>query len=122
MDKIEKDEDVFKIFTSNPQKRLCNKTIHYYLTTFKEFMRYAEKEEIISNSLNLFVETPAKIAKHPREPFTSEDLKKIFNPKTYIEEQDDARNKMLDYMYEKGVEIADCNDFVDIHLDWMLNA
>ena len=85
MDKIEKDEDVFKILTDSPKKRLSKMTVHYYLTTFKEFMRYAEKEEIIPNSLNLFVDSPAKIVKNPREPFTYDELKKIFNPKTYIE-------------------------------------
>ena len=28
------------------------------------------------------------------------------NPQTYVEEQDEARNKMLDYMYAQGVEIT----------------
>ena len=42
-------------------------------------------------------------------------LAESLNPKTYIEEQDDARNKMLDYMYEKGVEITSEFTFRESH-------
>lgn len=33
-------------------------------------------------------------------------LAESLNPKTYIEEQDEARNAMLDYIYEKGIEVT----------------
>lgn len=42
-------------------------------------------------------------------------LAESLNPKTYIEEQDDARNKMLDYMYEKGVEITSEYTYREAH-------
>ncbi len=42
-------------------------------------------------------------------------LAESLNPKTYIEEQDEARNAMLDYMFEKGVEITSEFTFREAH-------
>lgn len=42
-------------------------------------------------------------------------LAESLNPKTYIEEQDEARNAMLDYMFEKGVEITSEFTFRESH-------
>ena len=46
-------------------------------------MRYAVKEEIIQNSLNEFIDMPANLEGAQRNPFTNEELHRIFNPKTY---------------------------------------
>ena len=46
-------------------------------------MRYAVKEEIIQNSLVDFIDMPNKSGALKRNPFTSEDLHKIFNPQIY---------------------------------------
>ena len=37
------------------------------------------------------------------------------NPKTYVDEQDEARNKMLDYMYEKGVDVTSEYTYREAH-------
>lgn len=81
--KSNKDKDVLKILTSNPKKVLSKKTIKNNLITFKEFMRFAVKEDIINNSLNDFVDMPVKLTQNEREPFTPNELRKIFNPETY---------------------------------------
>ncbi|MBP5343771.1 MAG: site-specific integrase [Alphaproteobacteria bacterium] len=67
---------------SNSQT-LSKQTIKKHLGTFKEFMRYAVKEEIIPNSLNEFIDMPIKSDRKERKPFTNNELKKIFNPKNY---------------------------------------
>ena len=54
-----------------------------YLGCFKEFMRYAVKEEIIQNSMNDFIDMPARSDRQERTYFSPEDLHKIFNPATY---------------------------------------
>ena len=78
-----KDATVKDLTTSSSSRALQKATIQKHLHVFKEFMRYAVKEEIIENSLNEFVDIP--VGKDPalREPFTEEELHKIFNPKTY---------------------------------------
>ena len=83
-EKIEND-DIFSLLTDNPNKVLSKNTIQGYLAVFKEFMRYAEKEEIISNSMNTSIDSPVRIKHILREPFTADDLHKIFNPNTYID-------------------------------------
>ena len=82
--------DIFEILTDKPEKALSKNTIQGYLAVFKEYMRFAEKEEIITNSLNTSIDSPIRIKHIPREPFTTEELRKIFNPKTYIDPH--ARN------------------------------
>lgn len=37
------------------------------------------------------------------------------NPKTYNEEQDDARNNILDYIYEKGIEVTSEYTYREAH-------
>lgn len=37
------------------------------------------------------------------------------NPKTYNEEQDDARNKILDYIYEKGIDVTSEYTYREAH-------
>ena len=83
-EKIEND-DIFKILTDNPEKVLSKNTIQGYLAVFKEYMRFAEKEEIISNNMNTSIDSPVRIKHIPREPFTTDELHKIFNPETYID-------------------------------------
>ena len=80
-----KGDDIFKILTNNEESALSKTTILEYLCVFKEYMRFAEKEEIISNNLNSSVDTPAKITPMTREPFTPQELHKIFNPETYLD-------------------------------------
>ncbi|MBP5344276.1 MAG: site-specific integrase [Alphaproteobacteria bacterium] len=80
-----KGDGIFQILTNNPDKSLSKTTIQGYLIVFKEFMRYAEKEEIISNNLNTAVDVPVRTNPLAREPFTTDDLHKMFNPKTYID-------------------------------------
>lgn len=82
-EKLKNSESIFQIFTNDPQKALGKKTIREYFISFKEFMRYAVKEEIIQNSLNDFIDMPINITTNNREPFTSEELHKIFNPQYY---------------------------------------
>jgi integrase len=77
--------DIFSLLTDNPNEVLSKNTIQGYLAVFKEFMRYAEKEEIISNSMNTSIDSPVRIKHILREPFTADDLHKIFNPNTYID-------------------------------------
>ncbi len=42
-------------------------------------------------------------------------LAESLNPKTYIEEQDEARNAMLDYIFEKGIEVTSEFTFREAH-------
>lgn len=62
---------------------IAKKTVKEYLITFKEFMRYCVREEIITNSFNEAIELPAHFQQQERTPFTTSELKKIFNIKTY---------------------------------------
>ncbi len=79
----QKREALQDILTSSPKNALAKSTIQRYLFVFKEFMRYAVKEEIIQNSMNDFVDIPLRTDSLKREPFTSDELHKIFNPKYY---------------------------------------
>lgn len=81
--KIDEIDKIENIFTNNPDELLSKKTIKGYLISFKEFMRYAVKEEIIPGSLNEFVDSPIKVGDGEREPFTTAELHKIFNIETY---------------------------------------
>lgn len=42
-------------------------------------------------------------------------ISESLNPKTYIEEQNEARNKMLDYMHEKGVDVTSEYTYREAH-------
>lgn len=78
-----KDATLKDIITASATRTFKKATIQKHLQVFKEFMRYAVKEEIIENSLNDFVDVPIGKEGATREPFTDEELHKIFNPKTY---------------------------------------
>ena len=82
-ERIRKGDNIKQLLSDLPSAVLSKSTIKYYLVTFKEFMRYAVKEEIIQNSLNDFIDTPLKIVKKDRMPFETKELHLIFNPKTY---------------------------------------
>ena len=75
--------NIFDLLTTNQDKTLARATIKSSLITFKDFMRYAVKEELIQNSLGDFIDLPQKLQGTSRSPFTNEELHKIFNPKTY---------------------------------------
>lgn len=62
---------------------LCNSTIRRHLITFREFMRFAVREKIITNAFNEMIDLPQNCQRNHRSPFTDEELKKIFNPNTY---------------------------------------
>ena len=93
--KINKDASIKNITTSNIKSRLSKKTINGFLQAFKEFMSFAVREDIISTNLNEFVDTPVKIEGLVRTPFTSEELKKIFNPDEYVDPH--ARKNMAKF-------------------------
>ena len=76
------------IMTTSSKKALSKTTIQRYLQVFKEYMRYAVKEELIQNSLNDFVDIPIRSDALTREPFTTEELHKIFNPRFYPDPHD----------------------------------
>lgn len=76
-------EDLDKILTKNPNKVIGKKNIKDHMITVKEFLRYAAREDIIPNSLNEFFDPPVNLNALERKPFTSEELRLIFNPKTY---------------------------------------
>ena len=78
-------DDIFQILTDNPEKALSKTIIQGYLIVFKEYMRYAEREEIIPSNLNSAIDVPINVKPFQREPFTTKDLHKMFNPKTYID-------------------------------------
>jgi len=65
------------------KKGLSKQTIKAHLTTFKEFMRYCVREEVITNSFNEAIDIPIKLERQVRNPFTKSELKKIFNATTY---------------------------------------
>lgn len=83
-DKLEPGESIYTILTNNPKKALSKTTIQRYLQVFKEFMRYAEREDIISNDFNNSIDIPLRTDAIRREPFDSYELKMIFNPKTFM--------------------------------------
>ena len=64
------------------KKCISKTTIKGHLITFKEFMRYCVREQIINNSFNEAVDLP-HAEKQARSPFTTAELKKIFNVATY---------------------------------------
>ncbi len=82
-EQIKGDYTLNSILTDNPKQTISKRTIRAHLVTFKEYMRYAVKEEIIQNSLNDFVDMPIKFDNNNRVPFSSADLKRIFNPTSY---------------------------------------
>lgn len=82
-EKISKRKTLLDILTDNPNDALSRKSVKKYLTTFKEYMRYAVKEDIIENSLNDFVDIPSKLDGQIRTPFEATELRKMFNPETY---------------------------------------
>ncbi|MDY6407075.1 MAG: site-specific integrase [Pseudomonadota bacterium] len=83
LEKLSSSENILDILTDNTNLTLSRKTIKSYLEAFKAFMRYAVKEDIIENSLNDFIDMPVKIDGLKRSNFTTEELRIIFNPKTY---------------------------------------
>ncbi len=81
---LEKDcTSIQDIMTNSSSQALAKGTIQRYLQVFKEFMRFAVKEEIIQNSLNEFIDIPLRTDVLVREPFTDVELHKIFNPQFY---------------------------------------
>ncbi len=83
VEKLSSTQNILDILTDNPNLTLGRKTIKDYLEAFKAFMRYAVKEDIIENSLNDFIDMPVKLDGLKRSNFTTEELRIIFNPKTY---------------------------------------
>jgi integrase len=83
IDKIEKGMKMSDILTSAPTKVLSKATIKSLLCIFKDFLKFAVKEDIIESSFSEFIDTPIRLFQHSRSPFTSDELRKIFNPKTY---------------------------------------
>jgi integrase len=82
-ERIKENYDPSHILSDNPKQTISKRTVRAHLVTFKEFMRYAVKEEIIQNSLSDFIDMPIKFDNSNRIPFTSADLRKIFNPLNY---------------------------------------
>lgn len=82
-EKISKRKTLLSILTDNPDEALSRKSVKKYLTTFKEFMRYAVKEDIIENSLNEFVDIPPMKDGLKRVGFETSELRKIFSLPTY---------------------------------------
>ena len=82
-ERIKENCDVSQILTDNPKLSISKRTVRAHLVTFKEYMRYAVKEEIIPNSLSDYVDMPLKFDNNNRIPFSSADLKKIFDPLNY---------------------------------------
>lgn len=80
---IKENCDVSQILSENPNKCISKRTVRAHLVTFKEYMRYAVKEEIIQNSLSDYVDMPLKFDNNNRIPFTPSDLKRIFDPLNY---------------------------------------
>ena len=80
---LEKGKKISEILTTAPTKVLSRATIRSFLGMFKDYLRFAVKEDIIENSLCDFIDLPLKILYRNRSPFTSEELRKIFNPNTY---------------------------------------
>lgn len=83
LEKLSSSENILDILTDNTNLTLSRKTIKSYLEAFKAYMRYAVKEDIIENSLNDFIDMPVKMDGVKRSNFTTEELRIIFNPKTY---------------------------------------
>lgn len=81
---LEEGQVLSDILTDGKSKALSKSTIKRHLITFKEFMRFAVKEQIIPNSFNDVVELPLRLEPVSRTPFTDRELKKIFNPVTYV--------------------------------------
>ncbi len=81
--KLKTADSIHSILTNNPKKAISKTTVQDYLSAFKEFMRYAVKEEIIENSLNEFIDIPLRTHDNSRSPFTTHELHKIFNPQNY---------------------------------------
>ena len=80
---LEKGKKLSEILTTAPTKVLSRATIRSFLGMFKDYLRFAIKEDIIQNSFSEFIDLPLKVVNNSRSPFTSDELKKIFNPKTY---------------------------------------
>ncbi len=89
---LKKGKSIHSILQNNPDKTLSKTTIKNHLFTFREFMRFAVHEQIIKNSFNEMVDLPVKLNKQHRAPFTSNELRVIFNPKNYP--KPDIRNNM----------------------------
>ena len=67
---LEEGQKLSDILTDSKSKNLSKTTIKKHLITFKEFMRFAVKEQIIPNSFNDVVELPVKLEHVSRTPFT----------------------------------------------------
>ena len=93
--KLKSADNIHSILTDNPDIALSKTTVQDYLSTFKEFMRYAAKEESVQSSLNEFIDIPVRSSDNLRNPFFVTDLHKIFNPATYPNPQ--SRNNIAKF-------------------------
>ena len=80
---IKKGKKITQILTDVPERAIAKATIKSILISFKEYMRYAVKEELIQNSLNDFIDMPMRTEGLKRTPFTTQEIKKIFDPQFY---------------------------------------
>lgn len=70
---------------SHQDQAISSTSVNKYLTIFQEFLKYCRQQQLINNDLADIIVKP-KVEKHKNvwQPFEAEELKKIFNPKTYF--------------------------------------
>ena len=70
---------------SHQDQAISSTSVNKYLTIFQEFLKYCRQQQLINNDLADIIVKP-KVEKHKNvwQPFETEELKKIFNPKTYF--------------------------------------
>ena len=70
-------------------KNISTTTVKKYLRSFKEFLTYAQRKGYVNLALNVQLEIPSRDTIESYDPFTKDELKKIFNPETYPYKNDE---------------------------------
>ncbi len=96
-------KDILNFIDKNKDKN--SKTLAHFITTFRSFYKYLERENIIKENPILNISQP-KITKTLPKVLSVEDIDKILDIKLVTKQ--DYRNKaMLELMYSTGIRISE---------------
>lgn len=77
----------------NSKDALSGSSVRKYITIFQEFLKYCRQQRLIDTDIADILNKP-QIDKNKNvwQPFETDELKKIFNPKTYFKRKKDEDN------------------------------
>lgn len=105
-----KDLDEFLSLLNKENKKTTS--IAHYITVIKEFFKFLEKEEWLTNNPSIYLEMP-KLRHHLPNVLSEDDVLKILD--INLNNKYDYRNKaMLELMYSTGIRISELLD-IKVH-------